>query len=65
MYHARFTIPSASQVYMEHSNPLLRGQEGRRFIIFGEVMLRLTPPNRKLFNVMTVSAISKCRFSPK
>ena len=50
---------------MEHSNPLLRGQEGRRFIIFGEVMLRLTPPNRKLFNVMTVSAISKCRFSPK
>lgn len=30
---------------MEHSNPLLCGQEGRRFITFGEVMLPLTPPN--------------------
>ena len=30
---------------MEHSNPLLRGQGGQKFITFGEVMLRLTPPN--------------------
>ena len=30
---------------MVHSNPLLRGQEGLRFITFGEIMLRLTPPN--------------------
>ena len=30
---------------MNHSNPLLKGQSGQRFITFGEVMLRLTPPN--------------------
>lgn len=30
---------------MEHCNPLLRGREGQRFITFGEIMLRLTPPN--------------------
>ena len=30
---------------MEHSNPLLRGQSGQKFITFGEIMLRLTPPN--------------------
>ena len=30
---------------MKHSNPLLNGQQGQRFITFGEVMLRLTPPN--------------------
>ena len=30
---------------MKHSNPLLKGQQGQRFITFGEVMLRLTPPN--------------------
>ena len=30
---------------MKHANPLLKGQAGRRFITFGEVMLRLTPPN--------------------
>ncbi len=30
---------------MEHSNPLLRGSQSPRFITFGEIMLRLTPPN--------------------
>ena len=30
---------------MEHSNPLLRGQSGQKFITIGEIMLRLTPPN--------------------
>ena len=31
---------------MEHSNPLLRGQDRtHRFITMGEIMLRLTPPN--------------------
>lgn len=30
---------------MEHSNPLLRGQAGQKFITIGEIMLRLTPPD--------------------
>ena len=30
---------------MVHSNPLLCGQCGQKFITIGEVMLRLTPPN--------------------
>ncbi len=30
---------------MEHCNPLLKGINTPRFITFGEVMLRLTPPN--------------------
>lgn len=30
---------------MVHSNPLLQGQSGQKFITFGEIMLRLTPPN--------------------
>ena len=30
---------------MKHSNPLMRGIGGQRFITFGEIMLRLTPPN--------------------
>ena len=30
---------------MEHSNPLLKDAGGARFITFGEIMLRLTPPN--------------------
>ncbi len=31
---------------MEHSNPLTRGgRVGKKFITFGEIMLRLTPPN--------------------
>lgn len=30
---------------MEHTNPLLRGQDGQKFITIGEIMLRLTPPN--------------------
>ena len=30
---------------MEHSNPLLKDTGGLRFITFGEIMLRLTPPN--------------------
>ena len=30
---------------MKHSNPLLEGAAGGRFITIGEIMLRLTPPN--------------------
>jgi len=30
---------------MEHSNPILRGSQSKRFITIGEIMLRLTPPN--------------------
>ena len=30
---------------MLHSNPLLSGQAGQKFITAGEIMLRLTPPN--------------------
>ena len=30
---------------MEHTNPLLAGAEGGKFITIGEIMLRLTPPN--------------------
>ena len=31
---------------MEHSNPLTKGSKGgQKFITFGEIMLRLTPPN--------------------
>ncbi len=30
---------------MQHSNPLLQGQTGQKFITIGEIMLRLTPPN--------------------
>ena len=30
---------------MKHSNPLTRESVGQKFITFGEIMLRLTPPN--------------------
>ena len=30
---------------MIHKNPLLENDGGQKFITFGEVMLRLTPPN--------------------
>ena len=30
---------------MQHSNPILHGSHSPRFITFGEIMLRLTPPN--------------------
>ena len=30
---------------MKHSNPLLRESVGQKFLTFGEIMLRLTPPN--------------------
>ena len=30
---------------MEYSSPLLKGIHSPRFISFGEIMLRLTPPN--------------------
>ena len=30
---------------MEHSNPLTRATVGQKFLTFGEIMLRLTPPN--------------------
>ena len=38
---------------MEHSNPLLRGRSGPRFITAGEIMLRLTPPNYGKIRVST------------
>lgn len=36
---------------MEHSNPLLVGQTSPKFITFGEIMLRLTPPNYEKIRV--------------
>ncbi len=30
---------------MEHSNPLTKASVGQKFLTFGEIMLRLTPPN--------------------
>ena len=30
---------------MIHKNPLLNNDGGQKFITFGEIMLRLTPPN--------------------
>ena len=36
---------------MEHANPLLIGQTSPKFITFGEVMLRLTPPNYEKIRV--------------
>ena len=30
---------------MEHGNPLLKKNSGKKFITMGEIMLRLTPPN--------------------
>ena len=38
---------------MEHTNPLLRGNSSPRFITFGEIMLRLTPPNYEKIRVAT------------
>ena len=39
---------------MEHSNPLLRGKcAGQKFITFGELMLRLTPPNYEKIRMAT------------
>ena len=39
---------------MEHSNPLLRGKRaGQKFITFGELMLRLTPPNYEKIRMAT------------
>ena len=39
---------------MEHSNPLLRGNEDKnRFITIGEIMLRLTPPNYEKIRTAT------------
>lgn len=36
---------------MEHSNPLLQNQTSPKFITFGEIMLRLTPPNYEKIRV--------------
>ena len=36
---------------MEHHNPLLQGGNSPRFITFGEIMLRLTPPNYQKIRV--------------
>lgn len=39
---------------MEHSNPLLRGNDGKnKFITIGEIMLRLTPPNYEKIRLTT------------
>ena len=36
---------------MEHANPLLKNAKTPRFITFGEIMLRLTPPNYEKIRV--------------
>ncbi len=38
---------------MEHSNPLTRGGVSPKFITFGEIMLRLTPPNYEKIRMAT------------
>ena len=38
---------------MEHTNPLMSGGNSPRFITFGEIMLRLTPPNYEKIRVAT------------
>ncbi len=38
---------------MEHANPLTRGGSSPKFITFGEIMLRLTPPNYEKIRVAT------------
>ena len=38
---------------MEHRNPLLPEVSAQKFIIFGEIMLRLTPPNYEKIRVAT------------
>ncbi len=38
---------------MEHRNPLLPEKQGPKFITFGEIMLRLTPPNYEKIRVTT------------
>ncbi|MBR3359119.1 MAG: sugar kinase [Solobacterium sp.] len=43
---------------MEHHNPLLSEYTGKRFITFGEVMMRLTPPNYDKIRVATNFEIS-------
>jgi 2-dehydro-3-deoxygluconokinase len=39
--------------YMEHKNPLLHETVSQKFITFGEIMLRLTPPNYEKIRVAT------------
>ncbi|MCR5794626.1 MAG: hypothetical protein K6G61_04680 [Solobacterium sp.] len=43
---------------MEHHNPLLTASPGKKFITFGEVMMRLTPPNYDKIRVATNFEIS-------
>ena len=38
---------------MEHKNPLLHESVSQKFITFGEIMLRLTPPNYEKIRVAT------------
>ena len=38
---------------MEHRNPLLPAVSAQKFITFGEIMLRLTPPNYEKIRVAT------------
>ena len=43
---------------MEHHNPLISSHPSSRFITFGEVMMRLTPPNYDKIRVATNFEIS-------
>ena len=43
---------------MEHHNPLLNINPGKKFITFGEVMMRLTPPNYDKIRVAITFEIS-------
>ena len=43
---------------MEHSNPLLHGNDNtNKFITIGEIMLRLTPPNYEKIRMIIISQI--------
>ena len=43
---------------MKHFNPLLRESVGQKFLTFGEIMLRLTPPNYEKIRVTTSFEVS-------
>ena len=43
---------------MKHLNPLQRESTGQKFLTFGEIMLRLTPPNYEKIRVTTSFGIS-------
>ncbi len=49
---------------MEHHNPLLTNTDGHKFITFGEIMLRLTPPNYEKIRVATNFEVSYAAVKP-